>query len=117
MIFHTRIGASSSLGGQTGLMTGQTGLGGQIGCIDWSDQFIQNLQLSFCLYWLSNVKIFLHTCIARSQSVNLSILLPWYMSYNKFMKGRNNIETLIKICIYRSIVTLAYLGYLLHHQN
>ena len=90
------------MGSQTGHMTGQTGLGGQTGCIDRSNRFVQNLQLDFCLHRLSNMKIFLHNHLARcllSQSNSLSILFPWYISYNKFIKGRNNIEALVKILV------------------
>ena len=80
MIFQSRIDISSILGGQTG-------------CIDRSDRFVQNLQLGFCLHRLSNMKIILHNCN------NMSILFPWYISYNKFIKGRNNIEALVKILV------------------
>ena len=61
-MIHSRIGVSSSLGGQTGLMTGQTGLDGQTGWIDRSDRFVQNLQLGFCLHRFSNVNISSHMC-------------------------------------------------------
>ena len=93
--FIAELSVSNSLGSQTGL-------GGQTGCIDRSNRFVQNLQLDFCLHQLSNMKIFLHNRLARcllSQSNSLSILFPSYISYNKFIKGRNNIEALVKIRI------------------